>query len=267
MISNRIANCEGRIANASFDDRAYSQLATRNSQFKFVIGLCALLVLISCNLQGEDTSLERLAPCTASGTVFAQFPFDQWPSRYHDTVREVTNAHMEGLDSTSAARLQCDATSYQALATPSGYLRALAQQLAPWKTPEKLATLSETDFGPVLLEFLRTYECSLHERNNFLPVIRSVGGVDRGEYERTIADDRRIIQRELLVSRPTLERLLTLVGAFDRLRPLSTDIECIKRASLDLRNVVGLTADAVSCMPRIWDARGSLRDIDLEAAD
>jgi hypothetical protein len=38
------------------------------------------------------------------------------------------------------------------------------------------------------------------------------------------------------------------------------DFECVRRASLDLRNVLGLLSEALSCAGRALDAKSSLRD-------
>ncbi len=65
----------------------------------------------------------------------------------------------------------------------------------------------------------------------------------------------------MATARPTLERTLSIIGGLDRLNLLKLDIECLRRASLDLRNTLGLVAEAASCMPRSWDVRGSLRDM------
>ena len=128
------------------------------------------------------------------------------------------------------------------------------------------------DVGPVLLEYLRTYECALNERKNFIGIIvpkenASNAGqnvsvsMDRILYNDTTDEQRSTIDHELAVSRATLNRTLTIIGGEDRLRPLSLDIECLKRVSLDIRNITGLISQASACLPRIRDARGSLRDL------
>jgi hypothetical protein len=241
--------------------RANGQWQISERVLPILLGIIGMLLLAACNQSLEGTSLDRLAPCSASGTMFAVYPFEQWPGIYHDTVREVVEAHLTSIEGIDVAGLQCLSEEYRALTPPTGYLRALAQQLSSWQTPSRLQALSEADMGAVLLEFLRVYECSLFERRNFLPIILATGGPDRGAYEKEKAAQEIIIKRELLISRPSLERTLALVGNFDRLRPLAAEAECIKRASLDLKNSLGLAAETSACLSRTWDARGSLRDL------
>ena len=69
------------------------------------------------------------------------------------------------------------------------------------------------------------------------------------------------MKEEVALARPTLHRTLSLIGGIDRLRPVDSSFECLQRASLDIRNILGLTAEVTSCLPRILDTRGSLRDL------
>jgi hypothetical protein len=146
-------------------------------------------------------------------------------------------------------------------------LKKMAKMLPVWKEDDKaLEDLSEADMAPVMLEFLRVYECSLREREMYLSIyiLRDEDGSGSllfGDYVDRKEEQDQQIHRELIIARATLERILGLMGGYDRLRPLALDIECIKRASLDLRNVLGLAADASSCMPKSWDTHGSLRDL------
>jgi len=123
--------------------------------------------------------------------------------------------------------------------------------------------------GTVLLEYLRTYECALSERQSFLNVIlqnssaqqnASIGN-SRDTYNEANASERQTIARELSLARATLDRTLLVIGGMDRLRPLTVDIECLKRTSLDIRNITGLISQTSMCLPRVRDARGSLQDL------
>lgn len=61
---------------------------------------------------------------------------------------------------------------------------------------------------------------------------------------------------------------LAVLRTFHTLRSLELNyayaksLVCFQRASLDLRNELGLLADTISCMPKIWDAVTSLHDPD-----
>lgn len=57
-----------------------------------------------------------------------------------------------------------------------------------------------------------------------------------------------------------LERTLHTMRSFDGNYGAARNIWCYELASLDLRNELGLVADATSCMPKIWDAVTSLHD-------
>ena len=123
--------------------------------------------------------------------------------------------------------------------------------------------LSELDFPVVLQELLRVYECSLLERQAFLPtlILQEHGGMNHWEFLDQQAEENQAINSDLRIARPALERTLQIVGGYDLLRPLALDIECIKRTSLDLRNVLGLAAEVSTCLPRSWDGHDSLRDL------
>ena len=227
------------------------------------IGQCALLLplLAGCAMQDILSVADPLPPCTAQDTPFAGLTPDESAETYHETVNDIIEDHLRGLRTLSTASLQCAADGYRQLLPARESLIDLASALPPWKNPDRLESLSQADIGSVLLEFLRTYECALHERSEFLPTfIIGTKAIMRGEYEALSNAERATIQRELLIARPALDRTLTLIGGLDRLQPLAADIECLKRTSLDLRNIVGLLAEATSCLARIEDARGSLRD-------
>lgn len=211
----------------------------------------------------------RLDPCTAKGSEFEKADIMKWPETYHKKVSGVIEAHLDRLSNVSGAEIDCSAGDYPSMMRANGSLSALAATLGPWKGKKYV---SELEMGPVLLEYLRVYECSLQERRYF-QALSPIGLTEDpqasskapsptlGEYNKQVSEERDLINRELASARLILERTLSVVGGLDRLSPLAMDIECIKRTSLDLRNILGLTAEAASCMPRIWDTRGSLRDL------
>lgn len=67
-----------------------------------------------------------------------------------------------------------------------------------------------------------------------------------------------LVERE--ISRVAMERMLNTMRSFDVNYAVARQFVCYQRASLDLKNEMSLLADAVSCMPKIWDAVTSIHD-------
>lgn len=57
-------------------------------------------------------------------------------------------------------------------------------------------------------------------------------------------------------------RTLHALRSFELNYAYAKQLVCFQRASLDLKNELGLLADTMSCMPKIWDAVTSLHDPD-----
>lgn len=228
-------------------------------------GLLSSILLSACALQGgNSTVLSSLPPCTIEGTIFddPKLSYAQWIEAYHGTVDKVVEAHVRVLKDPGVSALACTAEDSRSLLRPTEDLSALAKKLPPWKTEEAIASLSEMDIGSVLLEFLRTYECALAEDDYFLAILlpSRQGTMDRGDHNRQVDEARGTIEKELTTARGALNRTLALLGGLDRLHPLVAEFTCLERASLDARNVLSLAAEASTCLPRIWDARTSLRN-------
>lgn len=208
---------------------------------------------------------EQLTSCTGKGGPFEKTDMEKWPDTYHGTVSKVIEAHMKKFENLSTTDIICTAEDYPSMFKASTELQGLASTLEPWKN----RTVSELELAPVLLEYLRVYECSLEEKRYFLTTAQKSSSsssskgpqIGIGKFVDEKTEDGIFINRELATSRPILERTLSIVGGLDRLKPLAMDIECLKRASIDLRNGMGLIAEAAACMPRAIDARGSLRDL------
>lgn len=225
--------------------------------------LCIFLsaVLTGCEEAGNTNRSLRLAVCSAEGSEFAKKDFGDWKVLYHDNVSAAIESHMQMIKGVSGMPLQCTAADYRSVIPASPALKKIAEMLPAWRERANNGTLSEADMSAVMLEFLRVYECSMNEYLEYLPVTtRSGAGIGFWNLTERYAKDGATISRERAVSRVALERALSLTGGFDRLLPLSIDVECLKRASLDMRNTLGLASDISSCLPRIWDAKGSLRD-------
>ncbi|TSC58595.1 MAG: hypothetical protein Greene041619_469 [Candidatus Peregrinibacteria bacterium Greene0416_19] len=181
---------------------------------------------------------------------------EQWVLTYHNDLRRIVSAHL---------RPQSPICTGNVTSPPSQDLRTLAAKLKPWKTPAAMQALTEQDMGAVLLEYLREYECAMREARDFLPadIATAFGSLTpltgaglAGEGIRRAS----IIQQELSIPRAALHRTLLFLAGTERLQPLSMNLACLERASLDIRNVLGLAAETSACLPRIWDARGSLRN-------
>lgn len=70
----------------------------------------------------------------------------------------------------------------------------------------------------------------------------------------------RDLQTEREVSRIAVSRAIQTLRSFEINYAAARQLTCYRRASLDLRNEMGLLADTVSCMPKIWDAATSFHD-------
>ena len=212
----------------------------------------------------------RLAPCSSfedryDTLLFRDTNLEEWPDIYHDQVNRVVEEYFE------IGEVACDAEDYDALLEPGGELLNLAAALPTWNDPK--VPLSRLDTARVLLEYLRIYECALFEFDIFreFDTMREEDRI-RGDinvaveywmYELAIDSSERydIIKKEREIARRALHRVLSLIGAYDRLRPLEAELRCMQRFSLDMRNITALTAETAACMPpRIWQADDSLRD-------
>lgn len=232
--------------------------------------------------------------CGAEGTAFFGQPLSAWPTLYHSTVGGVL---AEAKQVSAAAEVTDCTNDDRAAGLPAGSaLTSLARTLTPWQQED--VPIHQDDLTAVLLEFLRTYECSLRERESALPLVaqgvssqasreqdtsssvplpdpsagttgagRSLGQttsdgrelLDRGTLITWQEQEQRLISEELAVARPALTRALTLVSA-TQLDPLRTELHCLLRTSVDLRNVLSLVAEGAACVGRLEDAWGIDRD-------
>ncbi len=226
----------------------------------------SLLLVAGCASapRWQWAGLEPLSPCGIEGGPFEDTKLRDWPETYHSTVSRIVEAHLIKLQEPSSTDIKCTAGDYASMMKANSALQGLASKLEPWKESQ----VSELEVGPVLLEYLRVYECALEEKRYFITGAQhssasssSAPSIAYGKYIEEEADDSTLIEREMATARPILERTLSLMGGLDRLNLLKLEIECLRRSSLDLRNVLGLAAEASACMPRSWDVRGSLRDM------
>jgi hypothetical protein len=222
---------------------------------------------------------------------------EKWRKTFHGTVSEVVEEHMEYTppDCTGTSHAQAfvpkDKLTRLAHSLPSW--RTLTWQLSnegsgsrwwdifnlgsvDWKTVNTNSLyLSQLDIGTVLMEYLRMYECALVERSYFLSshtldqetrreealgLSNLITLLDRSLVTLAAWNDREAILEELLIARRSIHRTVTLLGGYNRFGILNMELQCLQQASLDARNGLALAADAASCMPRIWNAKDTLRD-------
>lgn len=204
-------------------------------------------------------------------------PFDQWASTYHASINRIVEDFLGKISEENLAyrRQASGAVSCSQGGDPaSPALAAIAKTLEPWK--DETTTFRQSDTAPVLLEYLRVYECSMVERSLSLPLEiwreenerRSLlpGGLAKNplffmKIWELWSEQGETIRKEMAISRPTLERTLSFIGTVHMTRMLERDTECIQRVSLDIRNSFALSADVAACMPRIWNAKDPLRDL------
>jgi hypothetical protein len=222
--------------------------------------MIAAIALTGCESIDAGLQSLRLPSCSAEGSVFEQMNFEGWDDLYHRQVDAVIEAHMDIMKNIGEEPMKCTEKNYAARIPASSSLIETASMIPTWE--DRINDVHEADMQTILLEFLRVYECSMDEHLIVLPVLLTKDtGLTRGLYTEQMTDVREVANREKKIARESLNRALSLVSGFDRLQPLTLDIECLKRSSLDLRNILGLASDASSCLPRIWDAKGSLRDL------
>lgn len=206
-------------------------------------------------------------------------PFDAWGPTYHKNVNEIVEYFFGKPTDDNLALRQSSAIAASCGNGGGGdvhvspKLSTIAKGLEPWAGSS--TAFQSSDIAPVLLEYLRVYECSLAERSTELPLAiwreesARRGGLPGGitanpiEYQNLLTmwyEQKNTINHELSISRPTLERVLALMGTVNMTRMVVQDTECLQRASLDIRNVIALSADAAACLPRIWNAKDPLRN-------
>ncbi len=235
---------------------------------------CLLIAVLSLRgaavAQGEEEAVNPYtdAPCSLFDDYYDSFPltsenFDDWKNLYHETVAKVVEEYLQGLDKS----IRCSEPTYEKAYEPGTELKNLAQKLPTWK--DDPSTLKRTDIGLVLLEYLRSYECPLQERYHFLSLesaelLEKKAGSSAGntypEVGFEMSRESQIILAELTTARTTLMRTLSVVDGINRLFPLSAEMECLEKSSLDIRNAAALSAETSACFPRVWNAKDPLRD-------
>lgn len=198
---------------------------------------------------------------------------DLWRRQYHSTVATIVAERASSASEESTVKcLQREGDEEEEESAGQGsLLMELASKLPPWKEAAALEQLSPSDTWTVLLEYLRLYECALTERYFYLfsdairerAVLAEAEGkeFDWNRVFREYFDQDRKIRMELATARPVLNRVIALHLDSGNLQALKGEIECLKRASQDIRIAAALSAEAAACLPRAQDAKGPLRDL------
>ncbi|MDB4978255.1 MAG: hypothetical protein JWM56_441 [Candidatus Peribacteria bacterium] len=206
-------------------------------------------------------AFDKAALVDENGKLLYTGKLEEWRKKYDENVNKILKTHLE-----QTAIMCTDLVAEP----PSTELRGLAAELPPWQSAKRLETLSEDQMQSVLLEQLRVYQCRLREQIYFrwstsdaedLLRKKMISQTDIGTDAIMFAAQQTWVDRELEAAPRALERTLKYVEGMNRLRPLDQSLECLSRTSLDIRNILGLAAETSACLPRIWDARGSLRDL------
>ncbi len=192
---------------------------------------------------------------------------ERWRDTFTSTVNRVVRAHID----TTEDRTTCMGG---ATIAPSNDLQALARSLPPWDRGE---ALSEYDLPAVLLAYEAAYECALNWRSDLLftnvkddaQSMPSVPGTfnEPGSNDLVLTslatetqEERAIIMREISVAPRTMHKLLRYLAGVDRFRSLESELRCLERASLDIRNVLSLNADIAACS-YAREGQSSLKDL------
>lgn len=181
-----------------------------------------------------------------------------WAKLYHDRVRKIVDDSLGQSEGNAA----CDGRSH---VSASESLKSLARDLNE--------TDARADEMPaLLLRFLERYECALVEESLIAELraeesaSQQFAGAEEQDYAVTdlqaaSQQERRAIAVELLTARPAMHRTLTYLSGHGRFDSLNGALQCLIGATLDIRNALDLAAETSACMPRIWDARTSLRTL------
>ncbi len=263
-----------------------SAFSVFRQKYGLLVSVMTILTLIAVGsrvpyaslLFGEPDGAETIEQgdasdaCSSAGTMFdpARNSAMNNPAvvveAYLSNVRGITEEHEKHLRSPS--RWSCEADSFEELAPDSPALKGVASGLPGWNGKP----VTFTSFAPILLELQRAYECRLSElERNALAVVYS-DGTDKfmenaspnpaNSFHQAdrITRFTLAVRNEKRVSRAAVTRTIEAFRSFELAAPFTVELHCLHREATDVRNNLSLLADAVSCMPRIWDAATSLHD-------
>jgi len=186
-----------------------------------------------------------------------------WQEQYHTIVAAIAASAAN-----QPSEPDCLSENLMPAPDPDDALYKLAEHLAPWKEADAREQLTTDDVWTVLLEYLREYECALVERYFYLfSDAIAEQGVQTGnvafhwnEVFEAYFKQYPLIRSELQSARPALHRTITLLHGNKSMHRISREVQCLYRASKDIRNAFALGAETAACFPRVQDAKDPLRD-------
>ena len=156
----------------------------------------------------------------------------------------------------------------------------IAEQLPPWRDTDDRSALQASDMPIVAVEYLRAYKCALTERSNILPMYvladaaadhmeanslteapECIPGLTWNGLLEIASPEERMILREIATAPVTVMRSLEIAQTMTQMRRLDDEARCFLRSSVDLRNGLALSGDALVCLNRLEDSRMPVRDI------
>lgn len=221
-----------------------------------------------CGIQNEKFFERKFSDVSRDNDIV-----DSWKESYHNLIREIIDQQLDDQYFTPV----CDAENFAEFLKPTPIMQETIGEFDAWSEDPEAANLSRLEVGLIAYEVLRSYECALFERKSYLvsQITDEIAFEKYGnstpdpddqftvavmDISREYGDQYAKIMNELEVARPALEQTLRLVNGKERTKILEAEIDCLQRASLDLRNVTSLAAEANSCLPRIWNSREVYRD-------
>jgi hypothetical protein len=161
-------------------------------------------------------------------------------------------------------------------------LSTLAGKLPGWYYPDvsgglppayKMRPVYFDSFSSIIGEFLREYECklTLMQANTIEAVMTGndtetpceaepCPTIAMGDIAMRARPYHEILGLERHRARVAVERTLHTLRSFEVNYTAARNLLCFERASLDLKNELGLLANTTSCIPKIWDALTSIHD-------
>ena len=270
------------------------QTVVRNNPLLSGIILATVVIAVGTNVllhadltgggkDGGGTEAEQrrnLRACSSSGTVFAGLTPKEVTEKFRSDMSLVVQERQDLLIKPSL--WTCATDDGAGTDPPMPQLTAMATNKMPAWTIRTGKNTYETkpvrfaDFSTIVMEYERNYECTLSEfQGNALSVVSndlddyglqnpqeksiSLLHIDSGlgarmnRFSQTMQNERRR-------ARIAVERTVTTLRSMEIAAPLTTRMQCLVRQQLDLRSLMSLLADTMSCMPRIWDAATSLHD-------
>ncbi len=211
--------------------------------------------------------------CSSAGTVFEEMvSLTAVMEKFQQGMSAVTGEREQFLALPS--RWQCISGSDGQSDPAFPALQELAENMPGWfdKTPDgsrRQRNVTFDSFASIVAEFLREYECKLSEFQEDAfrivyadtdlpePTGREPAQVD---FALRTPSFWSLQQIERQRARTAVNRTLQALRSFEVSYTYAKPLTCFQRASHDLKNELSLLADAISSMPKIWDALTSLHD-------